>query len=398
MNMTKSLPAILSIGPGDQAQTNWRRRILIIAISLVVIDILHYSTSPSISQLHAVYRYFYFPPIVYAALRFGLWGGLISTIAASLIFIPHIIMRWQDYPIDTLNDLLVVVVLFGVAVITGRIADGMSEAQAKQSAIAEDLAISYHKLESQGAELRRAERLISLGTLAGGLAHQIRNPVSIIRASSQLLDSTSDTDDGEIAKVIQDEADRIEQLVGRLLNYAGEQTIERSATDIVHLFTSVQQRVRVAAEPLGIEVVTYCDKEVNRWFLDGEQIEQALVNLCINAIQAIDQANSSQQAADLEFEIQLRAQHIGDTETKLQLLVIDNGPGIPKHVQPHIFDPFFSTKDTGTGLGLSVVQRIVEDHGGSIHLNSTDRSGLTTFAVQLPDEPHFSSTRPDSLR
>ncbi|MEM7127189.1 MAG: ATP-binding protein [Chloroflexota bacterium] len=373
----------VSYPPHGFEQSRWRKSIIIIALSLVIIDILHYSTAPGISQLHSVYRYFYFLPIAYAALRFGLWGGLIATISATLVFIPHIVMRWQDHPVDTLNDTLVVVVLFGVAVLTGRIADQMRDAQAKQAAIAEDLVRSYHQLENQGAELRQAERLVSLGTLAGGLAHQIRNPVGIIRASSQLLGDSPDGENGEIAKVIQSEADRIEQLVSRLLNYAGEQTVKRTETNIGNLLASVQQRVNFPAEPVSINVMIQCPKEVSTWSLDCDQMEQALVNLCMNAVQAIDESPQAKPSN----EIHLQAQLTSSPDPTLEIIVSDNGPGIPAEILTQIFDPFFSTKESGTGLGLSVVQRIVEDHGGAIHIDSRQScvaSSGTTFTIQLP--------------
>ena len=384
MDMTKPLPIVASTQLAYFNRFGWRKAIVVVAASLVLINILHYSTAPGISQLHTIYRYFYFLPIVYAALRFGLWGGLITTIAASMVFIPHIVARWQEHPIDSLNDLLVILVLFGAAIITGRTADWMREAQKKQSAIAKDLSDSLHKLECQGAELRRAERLIALGTLAGGLAHQIRNPVGVIRASSQLLDSNSTEEANEIAAVIQDEADRIEQLVSRLLNYAGERVTAYSATDIYHLFAEVQRRVSVAAKPLGIEIITVCARDVTTWELDAEQMEEALVNLCMNAIQALETSKMADGYYTSKGEIRLSAELYHGPENGLQLSVCDNGTGVPQHIQSHIFDPFYSTKDQGVGLGLSVVQRIIEDHLGTIHLNSPNQLGGTTFIIRLP--------------
>lgn len=386
MDMTKAFPITTSIRLTYFGRSDWRRAIILIAVSLVVIDILHYSTAPSISQLHAIYRYFYFLPIVYAALRFGLWGGLIATISAGLVFIPHIMLRWHDHPVDALNDLLVIVVLFGVAIITGRIADHMQQAQMEQAEIAKELSASLQKLEQQGTELRRAERLIALGTLAGGLAHQIRNPVGIIRASSQLLDSKSSQENDEIATVIQDEADRIEQLVSRLLNFADEHTLEYSSTNIGHLLAQVQRRVKVAAEPCGVDILICCSEEITTWQLDAEQIEHALVNLCVNAIQAIDTGESTNDERGKKGEIRLTAKLSGVSNTWLQLSVCDNGSGVPEYVQPYIFDPFYSTKDQGVGLGLSVVQRIVEDHAGTIRLTSPNQFGGATFTIQLPSE------------
>ncbi|MCB0132964.1 MAG: DUF4118 domain-containing protein, partial [Caldilineaceae bacterium] len=187
---------------------------------ILSITYLHYSTAPGFIGLHAVYRYFYFLPIVYAALRFGYWGGLVAALVASILFAPHIVFKWGNFPEDSINDLLVVVVFLCVAIITGLTVDRLRSAQKAQRLTADELAASLHKLEEQGEELRRAERLSALGSLAGGLAHQIRNPVSIIRASAQLLESDGNAEERETAIVIEEESDRIEQLVQDLLRYA----------------------------------------------------------------------------------------------------------------------------------------------------------------------------------
>ena len=162
--------------------------IALLAITIGIISYLHYSTMPGLSQLHAVYRYFYFFPIVYAALRYGFWGGLFTSLIISLAFIPHILFRWSAHTSDAFNDLLVVAIFYGIAIITGITTDRMRKIQALQEHTAADLATSLHQLEVQGEELRRAERLSSQGTLAGGIAHQIRNPLGIIRACAQLLE------------------------------------------------------------------------------------------------------------------------------------------------------------------------------------------------------------------
>ena len=115
-------------------------------------------------------------------------------------------------------------------------------------------------------------------------------------------------------------------------------------------------------------------------------MEQALVNLCMNAVQAIEEAPT----VDLVGEICVQAQLTNGPETMLQISVSDNGPGIPAEIEEQIFDPFFSTKDSGTGLGLSVVQRIVDDHSGTIHAESRQsgppNSG-TIFTISLPSTP-----------
>ena len=349
----------------------------IIAGGILGITYLHYSTAPGFVGLHAVYRYFYFLPIVYAALRFGYLGGLLAALTVSILFAPHIVFKWGNFPEDSINDLLVVVVFLCVAIITGVTVDRLRAAQEAQRRTADDLAASLYKLEKQGEELRRAERLSALGSLAGGLAHQIRNPVGIIRASAQLLEAGGDTgvntEAKETAIVIEEETDRIESLVQDLLRYADGARLQLAPADLCDLIDSVATRVRPMAETQSVKLQAVCDAGLPPVSIDFRQMEQALLNLAVNAIQAIKDGGTVIMAARRSS---IDAQCV-------EICVSDNGPGIKETDLQRIFDPFFSTKDSGSGLGLSVVHRIVEDHGARIHVASKPEIG-TTFIVYLP--------------
>ncbi|MCC9075514.1 DUF4118 domain-containing protein [Litorilinea aerophila] len=353
--------------------TSWGSLLLVVS-GIALVTVLHYATTPGLRELHAVYRYFYFLPIVYAALRFGFWGGVYTALAASLFFAPHIFFKWGDFPEDSLNDLLVVVVFCAVAAITGITVERLHRSQQQEQATARRLAATLQRLEAQGEELRRAEHLSALGTLAGGLAHEIRNPLGIIRATAQLLAMECGPEAAESLAIIQKEADRIERFIQELLNYAGESRLQRAPTPVAALLERVAGRLRPLLERYAIACRIHVAAGVSTAWLDGEQMEQALMNLCVNAIQALDGPG----------EIQLRASLEG--EAWLALEVIDNGPGIAPPDRVRIFDPFYTTKDTGTGLGLSVVQRIVANHGGRITVDSTPGQG-TTFTLLLPLDP-----------
>lgn len=341
-----------------------------VAVSLLAVTYLHYSTMPGLRELHAVYRYFYFLPIVYSALRFGFWGGVISALAASLLFAPHILFKWGNFAEDSLNDLLAVVVFYSVAVVTGITVDRLRAVQAQQRGTAEKLAASLEQLERQGEELRRAEHLSALGTLAGGLAHEIRNPVSIIRATAQLMAMEGGPEAAESIAVIQKETDRVEGFVQELLNYAGEDLPNRKSTDVRVLVDHLVRRLDPLLESHGVALsVTAADPLPMVW-VDGDQLEQALLNLCINGIQALNGRG----------QIHLEVAVCGRT---LTIAVEDSGPGIDAEDRVRIFDPFYTTKDTGAGLGLSVVQRIVQNHDGQIRVESAPGRGAR-FTVLLP--------------
>ncbi|MCC6453632.1 MAG: DUF4118 domain-containing protein [Caldilineaceae bacterium] len=362
--------------PISLARWQWSWRPLVLIGGLLIVTLLHSSIVPGISRFHTVYRYFYFLPIVYAALRLGFWGGLFASLAATLAFAPYILFSWGDVHGDTLNDLLVIPVFFGVALITGATVEQLRAAEAHQAQTARQLADSLRQLEAQGEELRRAERLSSLGTLAGGLAHEIRNPVGIIRASAQLISLEYGERVAESVAVILQESDRVDHLIENLLNYADGEQLQRRETDIAVMLAQVQERILPLTRAAGVEMVVEVASPLPTAYIDGEQVEQALVNLCMNAIQALDGPGAITLAACVAPE----------AKDALLLWVGDNGPGIPPEQQTQVFDPFFSTKDRGTGLGLSVVQRIVTKHAGRIWVESTCSIG-TTFIIRLPLHP-----------
>ncbi len=345
------------------------------AISFILIasTILQYTAAPQQSGWHALYRYFYFLPITYAALQFGLVGGLWMSLFVTLVFAPHMLLSWGHFPEDSLNDLLVLIIFYCVALITGVTVDRLHQAQTEQQRMAENLAASLRQLEMQGEELRRAERLSSLGTLAGGLAHEIRNPVGIIRASAQLLAMECQPQAEEMTTIIKQESDRIELLIQNLLNFAGAEQLQRQETDIAELLARVHMRMQPLTNATGIDFCVDAPTQPLSARVDQNQLEQALVNLCMNAVQALDGTG----------RITLQAEQIGLTGNTLVVRVSDDGPGIPVEVQPHIFDPFFTTKDTGSGLGLSLVQRIVSEHEGRITVESMPGRGAA-FVIQLP--------------
>jgi signal transduction histidine kinase len=290
---------------------------------------------------------------------------------ASLVFAPHIFFKWGHFPEDSLNDLLVVIVFCGVALITGVTVDRLRQSQRQQEATARQLADSLRQLEVQGEELRRAEHLSALGTLAGGLAHEIRNPVGIIRATAQLIEIECGDTATETVAIIGQETERIERFIQDLLNYAGETDLHRLATDAPALLRRVANRLRPLLETRGVALHIDAAADLPSLGVDAEQVEQALMNLCINAVQALGGAG----------HIRLSAARTADNA--IAIAVADNGPGIAAADRVRIFAPFYTTKDSGTGMGLSVVQRIVENHGGRIAVASTPGQGAT-FTIYLP--------------
>jgi signal transduction histidine kinase len=221
-------------------------------------------------------------------------------------------------------------------------------------------------------QMSRAEHLATLGELATGLAHEIRNPLAgiagVIEIISRDLPSTSPA--RSVVKDVRQEIARINQIVGDLLQTARPHPPQVRKSD---LNTTVEHAVmlgRQQALTTSAEITLQKDPSLPEIEHDSDQIHQVLLNLLLNALQAIDH--------DGKVSVVVRA-----TGNAAVVEIADNGRGIPPEQLPHIFRPFFTTKGDGTGLGLSLARRIVEDHQGRIDVASTVGQG-TTFTVILP--------------
>jgi signal transduction histidine kinase len=229
-------------------------------------------------------------------------------------------------------------------------------------------------------QVRRAEQLSALGTLAGGVAHEVRNPVGIIRASAQVMSSlpavAGDSDSQEYLHVITQEADRVDRLIEDLLGYARAGELSLAPLDLVDLVRSTAARLASLAEQAGVELAVEIEPGLPQVDGDAAKLEQALLNLGLNALAAIEAAYPPPPAGLLAFRVAVAP---GGATCS----VSDNGQGIPDDARPHIFDPFFTTRDDGAGLGLAIVQRTVADHGGTIDVSSAPSQGAT-FTIWLP--------------
>lgn len=207
--------------------------------------------------------------------------------------------------------------------------------------------------------VRRNERLAALGRLAAGVAHEIRNPLSSIRGFAQYLRHVlrDRPDARQYADVIIREMDRINRVVGDLLTFARPRKIEARPADVRDLVDHVARLVQADAGARRIGIEKQVAPDARRVVLDAAQITQALLNLALNALQAVDQ----------EGTIVIGAHHGAGG---VHLWVQDDGPGIPAETREKVFDPFFTSRETGSGLGLAIVHKIAQNHGGEVHIQS----------------------------
>lgn len=335
--------------------------------------------------INSSYYPIYFLPVVSAAIYFGPIAALAWTTAASLAYISLLIPALQEYELTSAGaSVLTIRVLFFfiAAILVNRFVMENRRQLERLQILSDKLEETNRQLRRAEAEARRAERLAALGQLSAGLAHEIRNPLGVIKGSAEMLSQKvvdSQPLVAELAGYISSEVNRLNALVGRFLDFARPSKLELRPERI----SEIVERALAAA------VASYpnANVKVERHYADGlpeiqadrQMCEQVFVNLITNAFQSMEgQDGASEKTLRLSI-----TPEISSGEPGVGVTVEDSGPGVPAELREQIFNPFFTSKKEGVGLGLSIVAKIVDDHRGTIRLDEDTNRGAR-FHVFLP--------------
>jgi signal transduction histidine kinase len=317
-------------------------------------------------EINSSYYPIFYLPIVTAAVYFDAWRTLSWTLIASAAYGSYLYPAKQIYDLapGAYEELVLRILFFFIAaMVVNRFATENKRQTQRYQMLAEQLAKTNRELERAQAEARRSERLAALGQLSAGLAHEIRNPLGIIKGSAEMLNQrlrTAEPLAAELAGYISTEVNRLSALVSRFLDFARPLRIETRACSVSEIMDRALRAVAANWGGPEIRIERHFQKELPYAAVDENLCEQVFVNLVQNAYDAM-----SENGGRLRISIALaeRGERRG-----IEVRVADSGPGIPAGIQEQIFNPFFTTKKSGVGLGLSIVSKIVDEHRGSIEL------------------------------
>ena len=337
----------------------------------------------------------YFLPVVTAAVYFGPFATLGWTALASLAYCFYLIPARAEYEITPESYGLLgirILFLFLAGLLINRFAIENRRQVARYQSLSETLADSNRQLQRAQAEARRAERLAALGQLSAGLAHEIRNPLGIIKGAAEMLSQKfgpSHPAEGELSAYISTEVNRLNALVSRFLDFARPSHLDLKPVDVRQVVDRAIDIARHRYPEANVAIERQFAADAPSVLVDEQMCEQVFANLILNAYEAMLSENSAEKAASTTPSHQQKItvsisrdsnNGVAGVVTEIQ----DTGGGVPEELREQIFNPFVSSKKSGVGLGLSIVAKIVDDHHGTIQLVSRPGEGAR-FRVFLPE-------------
>jgi two-component system sensor histidine kinase HydH len=331
------------------------------------------------------YYLIYFLPVVTAAMYFNVWASLAWTALTSAVycsFVVYVLVEYEPVP-ETYTELAIRSLFFFLAVIIVNpfVTENREQAE-RYRQLAETLAETNRRLEQAQEEARRSERLAALGQLSAGLAHELRNPLAVIKGSAETLMrklANSDAITTELAGYISSEVNRMNALVTRFLDFARPHELEARRERVPPLIEQALKAARDRWPDAKVEVECNFAADLPELTIDGDLVERVFTNLALNAYEAMGAAGG---------KLHVAAVPASEGKRGVEISFQDTGPGIPAKLREQIFNPFFTTKETGVGLGLAIVSKIIDDHRGWIRVTSEEGKGAC-FQVFLPEgEPN----------
>jgi len=328
-------------------------------------------------SINSSYWPIYFLPAVTAAEYFSPWATLFWTTLASAAYCSYLYLDPEvqelEIPAESYGLLAIRILFFFLeAMLVNRFVVESRRLTQQYQETAETLAETNRRLEQAQAEARRSERLAALGQLSAGLAHEIRNPLGVIKGSAEMLTqklADSNPLATELAGYISTETNRLSALVTRFLDFARPLHADLTPSDISAVLDRALNDVAQFWKGPPVRVEKGYQTSLPHVALDEALCEQAFVNIIQNAYDAMSVEGGG--VLRVQVNAARRSTRDRDSVDGVEVRVADSGPGIPPDLREQIFNPFVTTKKSGVGLGLSIVSKIIDGHRGSIRIEDS---------------------------
>lgn len=336
---------------GLRQAMNRKNKTISVVVLILAISSLHYITNIALDYRHIVLRDLYFFPIFLAAFWFGLKGGVITSLSATVLYLPFTIIYWSHFATNDLDRILQMLLFNVVAVVIG-------------------LLVDRQKVENR--RLREAEDLAAMGKACSAMAHDIKTPLMAIGGFSRLVRERlgAENPDREKLEIVIRETERLENMLKEALDFSRPLALDRRKEDMNRVVRHALSMVMEAAMGGKVSLEHRLAADLPQAIFDEKRMEQLLIDLIMNAIQATPQGGSVSVMTT-------RNRHY------LTIDISDYGCGIPEENREKILLPFFSTKKDGTGLGLPIAKKIVDAHHGRLEIRNNPERGVT-FRVMIP--------------
>ena len=358
-----------------------KRRFFALLVAVVAIGLLHLFTPGDLHFYHNIYRRLSYFPIVLGGLWFGVAGGLGLAVLSSIAFIPHVLL-YVGHGSQAGSELMEIILYLAAGLLVGVISGRQTRLRERYQQLSEKLQASYARLHEETAQLIEAEtrlaaaqKFSALGRLSASLAHEIKNPLASIKGTAEILrdEFPADHPKREFVDILFKETGRLHDTVEEILRYAKgrpperEEALEPLAAVAHHVGALLERQLREKQ----VRLILPENDEAQHLLVESAKFSQVLLNLGLNALDAV------RPGGQIWFLAENGADGAG------RIAVCDDGPGVPEAEKERIFEPFYSGKSDGTGLGLLISRKIVESYGGS--LLATDRpGGGACFEILLP--------------
>ncbi|TET77602.1 sensor histidine kinase [candidate division TA06 bacterium] len=349
------------------------KKILVLVAMVTAITLLHYMTSTRHYVFHNVYVRLYYAPIIISAFWFGLRGAVATGLFVSLAYLPHVLIQWAHDTVGNPNRYLEIVLFNVIGLVVGTLAQAERTHRQKLAQTARELEESYARLQNQTerllemeAQLMHADRLSVLGELSAAMAHEVRNPLASIKGTVDILKDgkTNSKERDEFLGILSKEVERLNRVADGYLTLARRAPSGPGHCDLQEVVRSVVALVEGRARKQGVTIEVSHEAGAETVPINPDLLRQILLNLVINSFAAMTEGGKLAIISKQEEQL-------------LTISVTDTGSGISEENLGKVFETFFTSGESGSGLGLPIVKRIMEDAGGKVDLSSRVGEGTT---------------------